>query len=451
MAGQRARPLIVDGNRGRRNATVPAPIAASHGRLLAVRQLLVQVPAGRGHEVVRISQQHGATNAATFPAQDGEGPIDVAMVHVPTRALGDLLDDLHGFPEMRAAFSPENTLALHPPWEDADQQAIEPGNRAPLEVLLDSLSSISSLRGFLAYTLLAAVLVWVGLTTNTEYLLVAAMLIAPFAGPAVNGALGAAHGDRGLLVHGVGRFVAGIVVMVAATAVFTLLAGQQVETPLMVDVTRVPLVAVLLPLAGGTAAALHLVLSQRASLVTGAAVGTLVAAALAPSAGVAGMALALGHWAMAGDALFELALQLAGILLSAAALFRLSGAVSPSAARALQGRRGVFPVTIGLAALATAALVGVQLTTPGLTHERDEQRARAIVQQVVADNPRASYVASDVRFTAHGPGGRRTLLGDVYASGNAEPDALAADIEQAITDAPLAVHPLMDVSVLPDR
>lgn len=401
--------------------------------------------------MLEISQQHGATNTATFAAQDAEGPIDVALVHVPTRALGELLNDLHSISEMQAAFSPENTLALHPPWEDADQQAIEPGNRAPLEVLLDSLSSISSLRGFLAYTLLAAVLVWVGLTTNTEYLLVAAMLIAPFAGPAVNGALGTAHGDRGLLAHGVGRFAAGIAAMVAVTAVFTLLAGQQVETPLMVDVTRVPLVAVLLPLVGGTAAALHLVLSQRASLVTGAAVGTLVAAALAPSAGVAGMAVALGQWGMAGEALFELALQLAGILLSAAALFRLSGAVSPSAARAVQGRPGVFPVTIGLAALATVVLVGIQLTTTGLTHERDEQRARAIVQRVVTDHPRASYVDSDVRFTEHGPGGRRTLLGDVYASGDADPDVLAADIEQAITHAPLAVHPLMDVSVLPDR
>lgn len=401
--------------------------------------------------MLEVSQQHGATNAATFAAQDADGPIDVAMVHVPTRALGDLLDDLHSVPGMRAAFSPENTLALHPPWEDADQQATEPGNRAPLEVLLDSLSAISSLRGFLAYTLLAAVLVWIGLATNTEYLLVAAMLIAPFAGPAVNGALGTAHGDRGLLIHGVGRFAVGIAAMVGATAVFTLLAGQQVETPLMVDVSRVPLVAVLLPLVGGTAAALHLVLSQRASLVTGAAVGTLVAAALAPSAGVAGMALALGQWGMAGDALFELALQLAGILLSAAALFRLSGAVSPSSARAVQGRAGVFPVTIALAALATVALVGIQLTTTGLTDERDVQRARAIVQQVVTDHPQATYVDSDVRFTGHGPGGRRTLLGDVYASGDANAEALAADIEQAIADTPLAVQPLMDVSVLPDR
>lgn len=401
--------------------------------------------------MLRLSQQHGATNAATFTAEDFDGRIDVAMVHVPTRELGELLNDLRDLPELRVAFSPESTFALRPPPEDVDQQAIEPGNRAPLEILLDSLSTISSIAGFVGYTLLASVLVWLGLITDTEYLLVASMLIAPFAGPAVIGALGTAHGDWRLLAHGITRFVGGVALMVAVTAVMSLLARQRVETMLMAEVARVPLVAVLLPLAAGAAAALHLVLSTRASLVTGAAVGTLVAAALAPSAGVMGMALALGLWAMAGEAAFELALQLGGLLLSGAVLFRLAGALGPGTARALPGRRGVMPVTAGLAALATSALVGVQVATPGLQGERDVQRARELVQQVVEDTPRATYVDSEVRLTEHGPADRRTLLGEVYASGDADGDALAADIEGAIIDAPLAVRPLMNVSVLPER
>lgn len=409
---------------------------------------MVQVPEGRGGEVVAAARRHGATNVATVAARDDDGPIDLVVVHVPTRELGEVLDTLHGMPELRAAFSPENTLALHPPLTDADQQATEPGNRAPLEVLLDSLSSISSWRGFLGHTLLASALVWVALVTSTAYLLVAAMLIAPFAGPAVNGALGAAHGDRHLLVQGLGRFAAGVVVMVAVTAALSLVTGQAVPTPLMADVARVPLVAVVLPLTGGFAAALHLLLSQRASLVTGAAVGTLVAAALAPSAGVVGMAAVVGRWGMAGDALFELALQLAGILLSGAVLFRVGGALGPSASRALQGRTGVFPVTVALAAVATVALVGWQVLTPRLQHERALQRTRQVVQRVVADTPGAGFVASDVRMAENGPGGRRTLVGEVQVTGGADADALAGAIERAIDRADVAVVPLMDVSVL---
>jgi uncharacterized membrane protein len=409
---------------------------------------MIQVPSGRGNETASAARRHGAPAAAVVAAEDNGEPLDLVVTHVPTRAVGELLDALHELPGAHAAFSPENTLALRPPFEDANRQAVESGNRAPLEVLLDSLSSISSMRGFVGYTVLTAVLVWVSLITNTEYLLLAAMLIAPFAGPVVNAALGAAHGDVRLLAHGVGRFVAGLALLIGVAAVMSLTVGLQAATPLMADVARVPLVAVLLPLAGGAAAALHLVLSQRASLVTGAAVGTLVAAALAPSAGVVGMAAVAGQWGMAGDALFELALQLGGLVLSAALLFRLSGAIGPSAARALRGRAGVLPLTLGLATVATAAMVGVQATTPGLQREHDVQRARQMIQRVVDESPAATFVASDVRLAEHGPGGRRTLLGTVYAAGEADRDALAKEIESALLAAPLPVVPLMDVSVL---
>jgi uncharacterized membrane protein len=416
-----------------------------------VRQLLVQAPAGNGQEVLRRAQRYGATNMSTHPAEDADGPVDVATLHVPTRSLGELLDELHELPGLCAAFSPENTLALRPPPEDADRQAIEPGNRAPLELLLDSLSAISSRGGFVGYTVLASVVVWIGLVTNTEYLLIAAMLISPFAGPAVNGALGTAHGDRRLLAHGVWRFTVGVALMVGVTAVLSLLVRQQVETALMSEVGRVPLVAVLLPLTAGAAAALHLILSQRASLVTGAAVGTLVAAALAPTAGTAGMALALGRWSMAGEAVFELLLQLVGILLSAALLFRLAGAVTPSAARTLPGRRWwMFPVTMAAAMAGLALLLGAQLTTAGLQYERETQRAREVAKRTVDDAAGATFVEGDIRLAEHGPGGRRTLLGEVYASGDADPEALADEVERSIRDAGLSVVPLIDVQVLPE-
>ncbi|PSO53538.1 MAG: hypothetical protein BRC31_02870 [Actinobacteria bacterium QS_5_72_10] len=107
----------------------------------------------------------------------------------------------------------------------------------------------------------------------------------------------------------------------------------------------------------------------------------------------------------------------------------------------------MLPLTLGLATVATAAMVGVQATTPGLQREHDVQRARQMIQRVVDESP-ATFVASDVRLAEHGPGGRRTLLGTVYAAGEADRDALAKKIESALLAAPLPVVPLMDVSVL---
>ncbi|MDV2994536.1 MAG: hypothetical protein N4J56_004190 [Chroococcidiopsis sp. SAG 2025] len=83
--------------------------------------------------------------------------------------------------------------------------------------------------------------------------------------------------------------------------------------------------AVLLSLAAGAAGALNLVQSQRSSLVSGASVGMLVAASLAPPAGLVGMAVAIGRWDMATSGLFVLLLQLVGINLTAAILFRVFG------------------------------------------------------------------------------------------------------------------------------
>ena len=55
---------------------------------------------------------------------------------------------------------------------------------------------------------------------------------------------------------------------------------------------------------------------NRSNLVSGAAVGILVAASLAPPAGLVGMAIAISRWDMVTSGLFVLLLQLVGINLN---------------------------------------------------------------------------------------------------------------------------------------
>jgi uncharacterized hydrophobic protein (TIGR00271 family) len=163
--------------------------------------------------------------------------------------------------------------------------------------------------GFLSYAGLAGVVVWIGLFTETVYLLTAAMLIAPFAGPAMNAALATARGDAELLGRSVARYFAALALTIAVAFALSLLLQQQIATGLMIQTSFLSSVAVLLPLTAGAAGALNLCQSERSSLVSGAATGMLVAASLAPPAGLVGMGAAIGEWDMVKSAAFLLILR----------------------------------------------------------------------------------------------------------------------------------------------
>jgi uncharacterized membrane protein len=136
--------------------------------------------------------------------------------------------------------------------------------------------SVGSWKGFLGYAAVAGFVVWIGLYTNTTYLLVAAMLIAPFAGPAMNVAIATARGDRQLLWRSIVRYFAALAVTIAVAAALSLILRQDIATSLMIERSQISSVAVLLPLAAGAAGALNLVQSDRSSLVSGAATGMYV-------------------------------------------------------------------------------------------------------------------------------------------------------------------------------
>lgn len=147
------------------------------------------------------------------------------------------------------------------------------------------------------------------------------MLIAPFAGPAMNVAIATSRGDAKLLKRTLLRYFVALAVTIVVAGVLIIL-RQEVVTSTMSDTSKISAVAVLLPLVAGAAGAVNLVQSKRSSLVSGAAVGMLVAASLSPPAGLIGMASAMGRWDLAINGVFVLLLQLVGINLSASLVFR---------------------------------------------------------------------------------------------------------------------------------
>lgn len=282
------------------------------------------------------------------------------------------------------------------------------------------------------------------------------MLIAPFAGPAMNTAIATARGDGQLLRQALVRYFVSLAVTIGVAALLSLVSGQTVATDLMVQTAQVSATAVLLPLVAGAAGALNLIQSQRNSLVSGASVGFLVAASLAPPAGLIGMAGAIGRWDMALSGLYLLPLQLAGINLAGAIVFRASG-LTPQGVRYERGKQSMFVAILGVTMLALAGLLVLQFSSsPELQRPTRAQRAAAEIQDVTNKSGLAELVEANVRFTRANIEDQNTLLSVVYVQRRSDvtlPDEeirnqITRAIQQRLRERGFNVTPLIDVNVL---
>ncbi|MES1021943.1 DUF389 domain-containing protein [Gloeocapsa sp. BRSZ] len=421
-----------------------------------MRQLLIQVPHGYGKEVLAIAQAYDATNTARVEATGNNEPIDLVIVHISNQKVEEFLGDLESLPNLQVTLIPRGVIAMHPPADQAPQQVTDVKARSPIEIFLAGLQSVGSWKAFLGYAAAAGVVVWIGLYTNTSYLLVAAMLIAPFAGPAMNVAIATARGDANLLKRTLLRYFAALAVTIVVAGMLSFLLQQEVVTSTMSDTSKISAVAVLLPLVAGAAGAINLVQSERSSLVSGAAVGMLVAASLAPPAGLIGMAGVMGRWDLAVSGVFLLLLQLVGINLSASLVFRSYG-LTARGARYQRGKKALFPAILAVTSVALLALLIWQFSgSPDLQRSSREQSANQAIQQVVEDSDLVELVEANVRFPTPNIPEQNTLLIVMYVqrragvteSAQVISDRLTQAVQTALQNQDFNVTPLVSVNVL---
>ena len=421
-----------------------------------MRQLLIEVQSGKGRAILALAQKFKGVNLSQISANSTRGAIDLVVAYIPNSQVEDFLAELEDFDELHVTLIPRGVMPLRPPVAEVPERVIDVEPKSPLEVFLAGLQSVGSWKGFIAYAIAGGIIVWIGLFTNSSFLLVAAMLIAPFAGPAMNFAIATARGDGLLLKKSIIRYLAAITVTVSVTCLLSLILRQDLASNAMVESSKVSAVSVLLPLVGGAAGALNLVQSERSSLVSGTAVGMLVAAALAPPAGTVGMAIALGMWGMAFNGGFLLILQLVGINFAATTVFRLYG-LSATGARYKRGSKWVFPVALGITTLVLVALLTLQFNLgPNLQRSSLEQRANARVQQVVEDSNLGKLVKSNVSFTRANIPEQNTMLCLVYVqrpqntplSDRQISDRLTQKIQTSLMQKDFQATPLVGITVL---
>lgn len=424
-----------------------------------MRQLTILVPRGHGRKVLGLAYAHGGRGASLVAATGKDRPIEQVSALLQNRDVGSFLSAVETqLPSAEVSLLPTPVLSMSLPDDQIPEEMTSVQPTSPLEVFLQGVQSIGSWSSYLAYAVVAGVIVWIGLYTNSVFLLVASMLIAPFGGPAMNVAIASARGDFNLLKRSITRYFTGIAVMISITLLLSLLFRQSIATAQMVATSEVSATAFLLPLAGGVAGALQLVQSERSSLVSGTAIGMLVAAALAPPAGTIGMAIAVGQMEMALSGTFLLLLQLAGINLACATVFRLYG-LNPGGAIYAAGKRRVFPIALGLSSLALALLLSIQFLwtdSPDLLRSSRTQRAVTVIQNVVDGDQYVSLVESDVRFTRARIEEQNTLLSSVYVqprkgqsiSAESTSRRLSKEIQAQMLEEGFNVTPLVSVTVL---
>ena len=422
-----------------------------------MRQLLAIIPQGKGQDALQVARRNDGRNLLTWRAHDDGAACDVVLVHVPNNRLDPLVAGLQALGDVRFTVDPRGVVPLYPPASEAPDQTMDVTHRSPLEIFVGGLQSIGSWRGFLGYAAAAAVVAWTGLYTNTIYLLTAAMLIAPFAGPAMNLALGTARGDGALVRQSVLRYFSSLLLTIVIAALLSLAWQQDIPTELMTSNSLVSAAAFMLPLTAGAAGALNLCQSERDSLVTAAGPGMLVAASLAPPAAVVGMAATMGRWEMVHAAGFVLLLQLVGINLAGAIVFRLFG-MKPQGVRFDRGRKGIRLASYVLSVGGVLGLLAWQAhDAPDLQRSSVSRRIAQEVKVAVEDSGLARLVESDVRFTRADIPGQNALLGLVYvqkAPGTTLPDdevqaQLTERIVRRIRQQGFDVEPMVDVTVFP--
>ncbi len=416
-----------------------------------MRQIAITVEPEAARQAKDLARVTGASIFAEIDARQGDDPRTLLILEVPNAQVEDLFGALESIEPLRASFLPGGILSLRPPSDEPESRMTDIQHRSPLEIFLGALQSIGSWRGFLGYSAVAGVIVWIGLFTESIFLLVAAMLIAPFAGPAMTAALATARGDAKLVGRSLLRYVAALATTIAIAFLLSVLFDQQIATGLMVATSQRSTVSVLLPLAAGVAGALNLAQSERSSLVSGAATGMLVAAALAPPAGLVGMGLAIGQTDIVISSLWALAIQIAGINLAGFVVFRLHGMQSKGA-RYPRGRKAVSFASVIASTAVLASLVVLQFSDiPEYQQSSVAQRISASVQQQIERRDDIALVSVDSRFSRNRAQGQNPVWVDTRVHGDlseaqrrALSRSLAREIEQEF-----GVTALVEITALP--
>jgi uncharacterized hydrophobic protein (TIGR00271 family) len=202
---------------------------------------------------------------------------------------------------------------------------------------------------FFALLVIAGLIGAVGILTNSQILIVAAMVVGPEYGAIMATALGIDKRDRGPVRRGLTALVAGFAIAVLATAIFGLLIRWSGHTPRLYeagvrpvsDLINSPNVfSVIVAVLAGIVGVVSLTESRANALI-----GVFISVTTIPAASDMGLSAAYGSWPEARGSTFQLLLNVAVLIAVGAAGLRLQRAVWRNATERAAARRPAPPPT----------------------------------------------------------------------------------------------------------
>lgn len=254
-----------------------------------------------------------------IPGEDGR---QAAWLLVTDDKLQPALDALQtalgAQPQTRILVLPVDIALPAPPPAEREQEDAASAAREALYAGVEKGAHLDA--NYLMLVLLSTAVAAIGLLRDNVAVVIGAMVIAPLLGPSLAFGLGTALGDGALMRKAAGTSVAGILLVVALSAVIGTLHPVSGPGPELRARTEVSLDSAALALASGAAAVLSLTTGLSSVLV-----GVMVAVALLPPAVAFGLMLGDGRYSLAAGAGLLLAVNLVCINLASNLVFLLKG------------------------------------------------------------------------------------------------------------------------------
>ncbi|RRJ33776.1 TIGR00341 family protein [Halocatena pleomorpha] len=295
------------------------------------------------------------------------------------------------------------------------------------------------LRSFLVMIFLSAIVATVGLLMDSPAVVVGSMVIAPIIGPVMTATVGAATGDRKMLLHSLRNQALGFGVAILGAMLCSV--GLQLGgiAPNSLDVSTVELISLrsapnwftaLIGIASGAAGAFALTTKGSTSLV-----GVMIAAALIPAAATVGIAAMWGASRLAVGSLLLLVLTLLLINASAFAVLWWFQYRPQRQGWLVSADSGTWLVVV-----TGIVLIALTVLTAGAFYEQSsfEQTVNHEVETTLAAPEYASLEPVTVRTEYTGPGpfsSPETVTVVVSRTdGDSPPPEVAETLDRRITE-----------------